>query len=174
MSTGEPPTVLVVMGVSGTGKSTVAGLLAGQLGWDLAEGDDLHPAANVAKMASGQPLTDEDRWPWLDTVAAWIQAHTEAGTPGVVTCSALRRAYRDKLRGPGVAFVHLAGSREVIGARMAKRQDHFMPTSLLDSQLATLESLEADEQGIVVPLAQGPQEEVREIIDALGLKAARV
>lgn len=165
----QPPTVLVVMGVSGTGKSTVAGLLAGQLGWDLEEGDDLHPEANVAKMASGQPLTDEDRWPWLDKVAAWIQAHVQAGRPGVVTCSALRKAYRDRLRGPGVTFVHLEGSKEIIAARMSKRLDHFMPTSLLDSQLATLEPLEADEQAIVVPLGQGPQEEVREVIDRLGL-----
>lgn len=167
------PTVLVVMGVSGTGKSTVAGLLAGQLGWDLAEGDDLHPEANVAKMASGQPLTDEDRWPWLDKVAAWIQAHIQGGEPGIVTCSALRRAYRDRLRAPGVTFVHLEGSKEVIAARMAKRLDHFMPTSLLDSQLATLEPLEADEEAIVVSLGQGPQEEVREVVDRLGLSPQR-
>ena len=167
------PTVLVVMGVSGTGKSTVAGLLAGQLGWDLEEGDDLHPEANVAKMASGQPLTDEDRWPWLDKVAAWIQALIWAGRPGVVTCSALRRAYRDRLRAPGVTFVHLEGSKEIIAARMAKRLDHFMPTSLLDSQLATLEPLGADEEAIVVPLGQGPQEEVAEVIDRLGLSPQR-
>lgn len=167
------PVVLVVMGVSGTGKSTVAGLLAGQLGWDLEEGDDLHPEANVAKMASGQPLTDGDRWPWLDKIAAWIQAHIQAGNPGVVTCSALRKAYRDRLRSPGVVFVHLAGSKEVIAARMARRLDHFMPTSLLDSQLATLEELEADEQAITIQLGQGPQEEVREIIALLGLKPAR-
>src|SRR6476620_6470349 len=134
----DTPIVLVVMGVSGSGKSTVAAILAGQLGWDLEEGDDLHPAANVAKMASGQPLTDEDRWPWLDKIAAWIQLHTESGTPGVITCSALKRVYRDRLRGPGVAFVHLDGSREVIGARLSKRLDHFMPSTLLDSQLATL------------------------------------
>ena len=167
------PTVLVVMGVSGTGKSTVAGLLAGQLCWDLEEGDDLHPEANVAKMASGQPLTDEDRWPWLDKIADWIQAHTQTGRPGVITCSALRRAYRDRLRGPGVTFVHLEGSKEIIAARMAKRLDHFMPTSLLDSQLATLEPLGADEEAIVVPLGQGPQEEVAEVIDRLGLSPQR-
>ena len=87
--------VLVIMGVSGSGKSTVAGLLAGRLGWDLAEGDDLHPASNVAKMHAGQPLTDEDRWPWLDSIAAWIRAHTAAGTPGVVTCSAQKKRYRE-------------------------------------------------------------------------------
>ena len=105
----DVPTVLVVMGVSGTGKSTVAGMLADRLGWDLAEGDDLHPPANVEKMRAGTPLTDEDRWPWLDKVAAWIRAHTDAGTPGIITCSALRRIYRDRLSGPGVVFVHLAG-----------------------------------------------------------------
>src|SRR6185295_9211332 len=87
--------VLVIMGVSGSGKSTVAGLLAGQLGWDLAEGDDLHPPNNVAKMSAGIPLTDDDRWPWLDRVATWIRDHTAAGAPGIITCSALKRSYRD-------------------------------------------------------------------------------
>jgi gluconokinase len=98
-------TVLVLMGVSGSGKSTVAGLLAGRLSWDLEEGDDLHPAANVAKMAAGHPLTDEDRRPWLDRVAAWIRHRAEAGRPGIITCSALKRSYRDRLRAPGVVFV---------------------------------------------------------------------
>ena len=91
--------VLVIMGVSGSGKSTVAGILAGQLGWDLEEGDDLHPQANVEKMHAGTPLTDEDRWPWLERVADWIVEHTSAGVPGVITCSALKKVYRDKLRG---------------------------------------------------------------------------
>jgi gluconokinase len=141
----SPGTVLVVMGVSGSGKSTVAGLLARKLGWDLADGDDLHPQANVAKMAAGQPLTDEDRWPWLDAVAAWIRAHTQSGTSGVITCSALRRRYRDRLRGDGVVFVHLTGTREEIAARMAARTDHFMPPALLDSQFATLEEPGPDE-----------------------------
>ncbi len=166
----NPPIVLVVMGVSGTGKSTVAGMLAGRLGWDLEEGDDLHPAANVAKMASGQPLTDEDRWPWLDKIAAWIQLHTESATPGIVTCSALKKVYRDRLRAPGVAFVHLDGSRQVIGERLSKRLDHFMPSSLLDSQLATLEPLSADEVGVVVPLGRKPKDEVKEIMTRLHLE----
>ncbi len=165
----EPPIVLVVMGVSGTGKSTVAGMLAGRLGWDFEEGDDLHPASNVAKMASGRPLTDEDRRPWLETIASWIRAHTTAGAPGIVTCSSLRRAYRDVLSGPGVAFVHLDGSRQVIAERLSKRFDHFMPSNLLDSQFSTLEPLQADEAGIVVQLAQGPAEEVAEIITRLHL-----
>jgi gluconokinase len=165
----DPPVVLVVMGVCGTGKSTVAGLLAGRLGWDLEEGDDFHPVENVAKMASGQPLTDEDRWPWLDKVAAWIQLHTESGTPGIVTCSALRRSYRDRLRGPGVAFVHLDGSRQVISERLSKRLDHFMPSTLLDSQLATLEPLTADEVGVVVPLGRRSKDEAKEVMSRLQL-----
>ena len=98
--------VLVIMGVSGSGKSTVAGLVAGRLGWDLAEGDDLHPASNVAKMQAGEPLTDEDRWPWLETIAEWIRAHTQDGTPGVITCSALKKALprRPPRRGRGVCL----------------------------------------------------------------------
>jgi gluconokinase len=164
-----PPIVLVVMGVSGTGKSTVAALLAGRLGWDLEEGDDLHPASNVAKMASGQPLTDDDRWPWLDKISAWIQLHTGSGTPGIITCSALRRAYRDRLREPGVAFVHLSGSAEEISGRLSARLDHFMPVSLLESQLSTLEPLEPDENGIVIHIGQRPKDEAKEIIQRLGL-----
>jgi gluconokinase len=166
---GDSPQVLVVMGVSGTGKSTVAGLLAGWLGWDLEEGDDLHPAANVAKMHAGQPLDDDDRWPWLDRIAAWISNHLEDGNPGVITCSALKRSYRDRLRAPGVVFVHISGTREEIYERISKRQDHFMPPSLLDSQLATLEPLGEDESGVVIDLGQRPQEEAQAVIDALGL-----
>ncbi|GAT71884.1 gluconokinase [Microbacterium hydrocarbonoxydans] len=165
----DPPIVLVVMGVSGSGKSTVAGMLAGRLGWDLEEGDDLHPASNIEKMAAGHPLTDEDRWPWLDRIAAWIQLHTASGTPGIVTCSALRRVYRDRLAGPGVAFVHLDGSREAIANRLSSRIDHFMPQSLLGSQFATLEPLEEDEDGIVVELSRSPKEEVKEIMRRLRL-----
>ncbi|HZU94956.1 MAG TPA: gluconokinase [Microbacterium sp.] len=167
----DPPIVLVVMGVSGSGKSTVAGMLAGRLGWDLEEGDDLHPAANVEKMAAGVPLTDEDRWPWLDKISAWIQLHTASGTPGIVTCSALRRVYRDRLSGPGVAFVHLDGSRDAIATRLSNRLDHFMPQSLLGSQFATLEPLEPDENGVVIQLGQGPKDEVREIMRRLHLSA---
>lgn len=168
---GDPPIVLVVMGVSGSGKSTVAGMLAGRLGWDLEEGDDLHPEENVAKMAAGIPLTDEDRWPWLERIAAWIQVHTASGIPGVVTCSALRRTYRDRLAGPGVAFVHLDGSAETLASRLSARMDHFMPQSLLGSQLATLEPLEDDENGIVVDLGRRPKDEVKEIMRRLGLEA---
>jgi gluconokinase len=121
-------------------------------------------------MASGAPLTDEDRWPWLEKVAAWIHLHTAAGMPGIITCSALKRSYRDLLRGPGVAFVHLDGSQDVIAARLSKRLDHFMPSSLLDSQLSTLEPLQPDEEGIVVPLGKRPKDEVRDIMTKLRLQ----
>ena len=159
-----PPTVLVVMGVSGTGKSTVAGLLAGHLGWRFEEGDDLHPEANVEKMERGVPLTDDDRWPWLDRIGAWIDAQTDAGEPGIITCSALRRAYRDRLRRPNVVFVFLSGTREVIQRRMAARSGHFMPLSLLESQLATLEPPGDDERVITVDLGGSPDEEVGQVL----------
>ncbi|HEY1972558.1 MAG TPA: gluconokinase [Pseudonocardia sp.] len=163
---------LVLMGVSGSGKSTVAGVLAGQLGWDLAEGDDMHPAANVAKMAADHPLTDEDRWPWLDRVAGWIRAHTEAGRPGVITCSALRRSYRDVLRGERVVFVLLAGEFEQIKARLSARHGHFMPADLLQSQFDTLEPLGPDECALSVDIGPSPTELAEEIIKRLRLVAA--
>lgn len=166
------PVVLVVMGVSGSGKSTIAGLLAGRLGWDLEEGDDLHPPANVAKMAAGHPLTDEDRKPWLVEVAAWIREHTDAGRPGLITCSALRRAYRDLLRGEHVVFVYLAGTHEEIAHRLAKRHGHFMPAALLDSQFATLEEPGPDERAITVDISAGASAEAERIITTLGLCAA--
>ena len=156
--------VLVVMGVSGSGKSTVAGILAGQLGWDLVERDDLHPAANVAKMSAGIPLTDEDRWPWLDRVAAWIRNHTATGVPGIITCSALKRSYRDKLSGDNVVFVHLAGSKDIIGQRLTARTDHYMPATLLDSQIATLEPPETGENALSIVAGRAPAEGAVEII----------
>ncbi|MBT2535166.1 gluconokinase [Arthrobacter sp. ISL-69] len=137
--------VLVIMGVSGSGKSTVAGLVAGKLEWALAEGDDLHPASNVAKMQAGEPLADEDRWPWLETIAEWIRAHAQDGTPGVITCSALKRVYRDVLLGEGVVFVFLQGSKDKISDRLASRHGHFMPPALLESQFDALEEPTADE-----------------------------
>ena len=162
-----PVRVIVVMGVSGTGKSTVAAILAERLGFQLEEGDDLHPAENVAKMASGQPLTDEDRWPWLDRIRAWIDERLDTQTPGVVTCSALRKVYRDRLRAPGVVFVHLNGTREEIFGRLSAREGHFMPASLLDSQLATLETLQPDEDGITVALGRRPMAEADAILTSL-------
>jgi gluconokinase len=162
--------VLVLMGVSGCGKSTVAGVLAGRLGWDFGEGDDLHPPENVAKMAAGHPLTDEDRWPWLDRVAQWIREHTEAGRPGLITCSALKRSYRDVLRGDHVVFVYLHGTREQIATRLSARHGHYMPPELLDSQFATLEPPGEDEHGLSIDI--GPPADVLadEIMERLGLE----
>lgn len=162
--------VLVVIGVSGAGKSTIAGILAGQLRWDLAEGDDLHPPANVAKMSAGTPLTDEDRWPWLDRVAAWIRDHTATAMPGIITCSALKRSYRDRLAGNSVVFVHLTASKVLIGQRLTARMDHYMPATLLDSQIATLEPPEADENAVSVLAGRAPSEVAAEIIRRLSLR----
>jgi gluconokinase len=172
MLSGPQQPVLVVMGVSGCGKSTVAGLVAGRLGWDLAEGDDLHPAANVAKMRAGHPLDDDDRRPWLAAVASWIIRHTDAGQPGVITCSALKRSYRDVLRGDHVTFVYLAGTHDEIAARLAVRHGHYMPLSLLDSQFATLEPPMADENAITVAVTGTPQHEADDVISRLALTPA--
>ncbi|WP_146925552.1 gluconokinase [Cellulomonas xylanilytica] len=143
------------MGVSGCGKSTVGALLADRLAVPFLDADSLHPAANLRKMARGAPLDDDDRWPWLHQVGRALAAH-----PGgaVVACSALRRAYRDVLRDavPGVRFVHLAGTREQLAARMRAREGHFMPVSLLDTQLATLEQLDDDETGTVLDCTLDP------------------
>ncbi len=163
--------VLVLMGVAGSGKSTVAAALAAQLGWPLQEGDDQHPAANVAKMSAGIPLTDEDRWPWLRAIAAWIDQRIERGEPGIVTCSALKRAYRDLLRRDRVVFVHLAGEREAIAGRLRSRQGHYMPPGLLGSQFDALESLGPDEQGFEIGLAAAPAAQAAEIIRRLRIDA---
>jgi gluconokinase len=153
--------VIVVMGVSGCGKSTVGRALAVRLGVPYAEGDDFHPPANVAMMSAGRPLDDADRAPWLDAIAGWIAEQGAAG--GVVSCSALKRRYRDRLRraGTGVFFLHLDGTPELIAARLAARRDHFMPSGLLRSQFEALEPLAPDEAGAAVPL-DGPPEEVVE------------
>ncbi|GAB4000329.1 gluconokinase [Nocardioides marmoraquaticus] len=158
------PLVVVVMGTTSTGKSSVGERLAAALDAGFVEGDDLHPQANVDKMASGTPLTDDDRWPWLDRVAARIRGTVADGQRLVVTCSALKRSYRDVLRGdPATAeqvfFCHLAGSRELLEQRIAGRRGHFMPTSLLDSQLDTLEELGPEERGARVDVAP-PLDEV--------------
>jgi len=166
------PPVLVLMGVSGCGKSTVAALLAGRLGWDFEEGDDLHPPANIAKMAAGHALDDEDRQPWLEQVAAWIRERTDAGRPGIITCSALKRSYRDVLRGDRVEFVYLAGTREQIAKRLAARHGHFMPAALLDSQFAALEPPTPDENAITVDISVGGSAEADEIISRLELGPA--
>lgn len=148
--------VVVVMGVAGTGKSTVGPLVAEALGVPYAEGDDFHPAANVAKMSAGIPLDDADRAPWLDAIGDWARGRAALGEGGVIGCSALKRAYRDRLRAavPGIVFLHLTGDRLLIAARMAARKGHFMTPRLLDSQFAALEPLEADETGAAVDVAQ--------------------
>ncbi len=141
------------MGVSGCGKTTIGGRVARELGIPFLDGDSLHPAGNVAKMAAGTPLTDEDRWPWLATVG---NALADAGHSGLMlACSALRRSHRDAIRAlaPDAVFLHLQGSRQVLGSRLEGRQDHFMPPALLESQLATLEPLAVGEAGIVVDIA---------------------
>jgi len=146
---GRPPAI-VIMGVSGCGKTAVGELLAERLGFPFRDADEFHPAANVAKMSAGVPLTDADRWPWLDAIG---RALREAEGGIVVTCSALRRVYRDRLRadaGRPLTFVHLVASRETIAARVAGRKGHFMPASLLDSQFATLEPPGPDEGAITV------------------------
>src|SRR5688572_19944334 len=145
---------LIVMGVAGVGKSTIARRLADYLELEMAEGDDFHPRANIEKMSSGRPLTDEDRWPWLEALADWTAQRRAAGQSTVLTCSALRRAYRDVLRrpDPDTFFVHLYGDEGMLRERMASRQ-HFMPASLLRSQFETLEPLEPDESGIAVDTA---------------------
>ncbi|MFH8992124.1 gluconokinase [Streptomyces sp. NPDC017940] len=159
--------VVVVMGVAGTGKTTVGPLLAARLGVPYAEGDDFHPAANIAKMSAGTPLTDEDRMPWLDAIGEW--AHGRAGLGGVVSSSALKRAYRDRLRtaAPGLVFVHLTGDRALIEDRMSHREGHFMPTKLLDSQFATLQPLGADEAGVAVDVAGSPEDIADRAVTAL-------
>ncbi|WP_214365909.1 gluconokinase [Pseudonocardia sp. H11422] len=150
--TGPGTTTLVVMGVSGAGKTTVAREIVRRTGWAFAEGDDLHPEANRQKMAAGRPLDDEDRRPWLRRIADWIGEQETAGRDAVLSSSALRRRYRDVLRDghPSVRFVHLTADPGVLAARVQNRAGHYMPASLLGSQLETLEPLEADEPGIVV------------------------
>ncbi|MGW6292332.1 gluconokinase [Streptomyces sp. NPDC055058] len=159
--------VVVVMGVTGTGKTTIGVLLAARFGVPYAEGDDLHSRANVAKMSSGVPLTDEDRGPWLDAIGAW--ARDRAGAGGVISGSALRRAYRDRVRAaaPGIVFVHLTGDRALIASRLARRQGHFMPTELLASQLAALQPLEPDEAGVTVDVSGTPEETTDRVVEAL-------
>ncbi|BDX31817.1 gluconokinase [Mycobacterium antarcticum] len=146
-----PP--IVVMGVSGSGKSAVGAALAQRLRVPFADADDFHPEANIAKMTAGHALDDADRRPWLDAIGRWLADHPDGG---VMSCSALKRAYRDQLRGhcTDVAFLHLAGTPELIGRRQASRPGHFMPASLLASQFATLEPLTADENGVDVSVDQ--------------------
>ena len=166
------PPILVLMGPSGTGKSTVGAMLSGRLGWPFQEGDDLHPAANVEKMRRGHALTDADRIPWLELVAAWIDERRAAGEPGIVTCSALKRSYRDILRRDNVTFVNFTGDVAVVRDRMMRRQGHFMPPALLDSQFATLEAPGPDEQAMDVDIALPPEDQAALVASALRLEGS--
>ena len=170
----DVPCVLVVMGVSGSGKSTIAAMLAQRLGWVYEDGDWFHPKANVEKMHSGEPLTDEDRWPWLKAIASWIDDTLEAGGHGIVACSALKRAYRDILVGRhrDVRIVFLKGDKELVGRRIAARNGHFMPPSLLDSQFVALEEPAPDERAIVVSVVPHPRQIVDAIVEKLDIGAA--
>ncbi len=167
-----PPAVLVVMGVSGSGKTTLASLLAEQLGWVLADADSFHSAANLRKMRRRIALTDEDRWPWLRAIAAWIDETRDAGRHGVVACSALKRSYRDLLLDgrPEVRLVYLKGDAQLIRRRMAKRAGHFMPMALLQSQLDTLEEPGPDENAIVVSIDDEPEAIAARILAVLRVR----
>ena len=160
---------LVVMGVSGVGKSSVAEELVERTGSVFVEGDDLHPEANRTKMAGGTPLDDADRWPWLRRIASWIGEQEAAGRDAVLTCSALKRGYRDLLRDghPSVRFVHLLASRELLQQRVDDRRGHYMPPSLLASQLATLEPLDPDEPGFGVDTARSAADVATEVLARL-------
>jgi gluconokinase len=163
------PVIVVVMGVSGSGKTTVAALLSAALGYQFQEGDDLHPRENVEKMHGGTPLTDADRMPWLRNIAEEIDGWWAKGESGVVTCSALKRSYRTIIIGdrPGVALVFLKGSPDLIRRRLAARHEHFMPVALLDSQFAALQEPTPDEHPITVDVGGKPVEIVAEIVRQL-------
>jgi carbohydrate kinase (thermoresistant glucokinase family) len=166
---GPPSSVVIVMGVSGSGKSTIASLLAKHLRWEFEDADWFHPPANIDKMHNGIPLSDEDRWPWLQKIADWIDKTRAAGGHGVVSCSALKRRYRDILIGDraDVRLVYLKGDEGLIARRISVRHEHFMPPSLLHSQFSALEEPLADEHAITVSVEPRPREIVEQIISAL-------
>jgi carbohydrate kinase (thermoresistant glucokinase family) len=167
--------IVIMAGVSGSGKSTIGTLLAAQLGWAFEDGDALHPVANIAKMTAGVPLTDADRWPWLAALGEWMDRQIEAGRSAVVACSALKRSYRDRLTHgrPDARVVILEVGKAALAARLAGRHGHFFPPRLLASQLAELELPGPDESAIVVPEDGPPAEVAAEIIRRLGLTPAR-
>ncbi len=167
------PRILLLMGVSGSGKTTTGARLSRKLGWDYRDADSFHPAANIEKMRRGQPLTDEDRQPWLGAIAAWIDQRRASDTPGLVSCSALKRAYRQVLIGErrDVALVYLKGEKALIADRLERRRAHFMPAALLDSQFAALEEPGADEAPIVVNVGLSPNRVIERILASVGLAA---
>src|ERR1700730_18568055 len=165
------PAVVIVMGVSGCGKSTVGTLLALRLRWEFEDGDWFHPASNVDKMHAGIPLTDEDRWPWLGAIAAWIDQASRSGGHGIIACSALKRRYRDVLIGDraDVRLIYLKGDEALIARRFATRHEHFMPRSLLHSQFEALEEPGPDEAPVTVSIEPHPREIVAQILSALAM-----
>lgn len=169
----SPPTpaVVIVMGVSGSGKSTIGALLASQLRWEFEDADWFHPVSNVDKMHSGIPLTDEDRWPWLDAIAAWIDRTRRSGGHGVIACSALKRSYREILIGKrsDVRLVYLKGDEALIARRIAARHEHFMPRNLLHSQFEALEEPGPDENPIIVSIEPQPREIVARVLSAMNM-----
>ena len=173
-----PATHLVVMGVAGSGKSTIAAALSKHLGWACAEADEFHPQANIAKMSQGTPLQDEDRWPWLQEIQDWMTAQARAGHSTVLTCSALKQSYRQLLsEAEGrVVFIHLHGDAALLSQRMQGREGHFMPPTLLPSQLATLEPLtaaELDAGSLRLDITQAPEDLIGQILAALKLPAGQ-
>ena len=168
------PCVLVVMGVSGSGKSTIGEKLAQRLGWSFEDGDKFHPLSNVAKMRAGQPLTDEDRWPWLQAIANEIDRICEAGEHAVIACSALKRPYRDILvhGRKDVRIIYLKGTQDLIASRLAQRKNHFMPPGLLASQFKTLELPDASENPVTVSVNAPVETIVDDIVRQLGLSPA--
>jgi carbohydrate kinase (thermoresistant glucokinase family) len=165
------PVVIVLMGVSGSGKSTVGKELAGFTGWPFRDADSFHPPENIEKMKKSIPLTDDDRWPWLDAIDKWIDARLANNEPGIVSCSALKRSYRNRIgaKRDGVRLVYLLGSQEMIASRLASRTGHFMPASLLASQFASLEEPGPEEKALVVGIAMPPAFMARTIADKLNV-----
>ena len=161
--------MVLIMGVSGSGKSTIGRMLAKRAGWGFVDADMLHPPENIRKMQAGIPLSDDDRWPWLRDVAKWIEERHKAGEPGIVACSALRRAYRELLRSadPGLRIVYLEGDREQLVRRLKRRFGHFFPSILLDSQLHTLEPPDSSEGAITVHIGRTPAETVELVLAAV-------